>query len=516
MHGLAVYVKERLPFARDLSLENSADSYLYFRLALLHSVSNFFFLYRSPSALSTVFDSISSNIDEVLSINPSANVFVFGDFNVHHKDWLTNSSRTDRPGELCYNFSTSNDLTQMVDFPTRIPDCDSHSPALLDLFLSSDASICSTMAFPPLGNSDHVVDSVSIDFPTKSQQDAPFHRIAYDYSRADWDGLRDHFRDVPWEDIFKLDASAAAREFCEWVQVGIDVYIPHRKYQIESHSSPWFSAACAAAIVHRNHFFRLYQREKSSDSTVKFRHASNRCKSVLEAAKLTYANKTKESITSQKLGSRDFLRIANSVLNKGKSAIPPLFNGPEVLSSASDKAKLFAENFSLNSNLNDSGVSLPVFPSRTNLKLRDVSVTPTMVREVVMNLDLSKASGPDCIPVVVLKNCEPELSYILAELFNKRLKESCFPDCWKVSSVVPVFKNVGERSTAKNYRPVSLLSVVSKVFEKLVNNRIVDHLEKCGHFSDFQYGFRSSRSTADLLTVVSDRIARTFNRSGAT
>ena len=322
MHGLAVYVKEGLPFARDLSLENSADFYLCFRLALLHSVSYFFFLYRSPSSsLCTVFDSISSNVDEVVSINPSANVFVFGDFNIHHKDWLTYSGRTD---------------------------------------------------------------------------------------------------------------------------------------------------------------------------------------------------KTKESITSQKLGSRDFWRIANSVLNKSKSAIPPLFNGPEVLSSASDKAKLFAKNFSKNSNLDDSGISLPVFPSRTNLKLHNISITPKMVKKVIMNLDSSKASGPDCIPVLVLKNCEPELSYILAKLFNKCLKESCFPDCWKVSSVVPVFKNVGERSTAKNYRPVSLLSVVSKVFEKLVNNRIVDHLEKCGLFSDFQYGFRSSRLTADLLTVVSDRIARAFNRSGAT
>ena len=225
-----------------------------------------------------------------------------------------------------------------------------------------------------------------------------------------------------------------------------------------------------------------------------------------------------ESITSQKLGSRDLAlwRIANSVLNKGKSAIPPLFKGPELLPSESDNAKLFAKIFSLNSNLDDSGVSLAVLPSRTNLKLHNISVTPKMVRKVVMNLDLSKASGPDCISVVVLKNWEPELSYILAELFNKCLKESCFPDCWKVSSVVPVFKNVGERSTAKNYRPVSLLSVVSKAFEKIVNNRIVDHLEKCGLFSDFQYGFRSSRSTADLLTVVSDRIARAFNRSGAT
>ena len=101
MHGLAVYVKEGLPFARDLSLESSADSYLCFRLALLHSVSYFFFLYRSPSSLCTVFDSISSNIDEVLSINPSANVFIFGNFKVHHKDWLTYSGGTEWPGELC-------------------------------------------------------------------------------------------------------------------------------------------------------------------------------------------------------------------------------------------------------------------------------------------------------------------------------------------------------------------------------------------------------------------------------
>ena len=304
--------------------------------------------------------------------------------------------------------------------------------ALLDLFLSSDASICSTMAFPPLGNSDHLVVSVSIDFPSNSQRDVPFHRIAYDYSRADWDGLRDHLRDVSWEDIFKLGASAAANEFCEWVQVGTDVYIPYKKYQVKPHSSPWFSAACAAATLHINHFFHLYQREKSSDSKVKFRQTSNRCKRVLEAAKLAYANKTKEYITSQKLDSCDFWQIANSVLNKGKSAIPPLFNVPEVLPSASDKVKLFAENFSVNSNLDDSGISLPVFPSRTNLKLHNISITPKMVRNIVINLDLSKLSGPDCIPVVVLKNSEPELSYILAELFNKGLTGCCFPDCWKV------------------------------------------------------------------------------------
>ena len=117
-----------------------------------------------------------------------------------------------------------------------------------------------------------------------------------------------------------------------------------------------------------------------------------------------------ESITSQKLGSQEFWRIANCVLNNSQSAIPPLFNGPEVLSSASDKAKLFAKNFSKYSNLDDLGISLPIFLSRTNLKLHSISVTPKMVKPVITNLDLSKASSLYCIPVVVLKNCEPELS----------------------------------------------------------------------------------------------------------
>ena len=178
--------------------------------------------------------------------------------------------------------------------------------------------------------------------------------------------------DVPWEDTFKLGASAATSENSEWVQVGIDVNIPHRKYHAKRHSCPWFSAACAAAIVHRNHFFCLHQQNKS-DSKLNFRQAGNHCKNVFEAAKLAYATKTKEHM---------LLKLYHCSLR--------------------------------------------------NLALR---------------------TFPDC-----------------------------FPDCWKVSLVVPVFKNVGESSTAKNYHPVSLLSVVSKVFEKLVNNRINDHLEKCGLF----------------------------------
>ena len=181
MHGFAVSVKEGLPFARVSSLKNSGNSYLCSRLALLHSMCYFFFLCWSPSS------------------------------------------------SLC----TFIRLTQIDNFSTRISDYDSQSPALLDFFPSSEASICPTMAFPLLGNSEHIIALVSIDFPSNLQRDALF-RIAYDYSRAYWDSRLGHSRDILWEDIFKLSASAVGGKFCKYVQVGIDAYIPHRKYHVFS------------------------------------------------------------------------------------------------------------------------------------------------------------------------------------------------------------------------------------------------------------------------------------------
>ena len=158
----------------------------------------------------------------------------------------------------------------MVIFPTQIADCDSHSPAVLDLFISSNTGICSTMAFPPLRNSDHdhVVVSVSIGFPSYSQRNALFHCIACDYSHADWDGLHDHLRDVWWEDIFKLCASTAATEFCEWVQVGINDISLIRS----------ITSRLTHILGLQQQVFCFYQKDKSSESKVKFRQASNRCK----------------------------------------------------------------------------------------------------------------------------------------------------------------------------------------------------------------------------------------------
>ena len=259
----------------------------------------------------------------------------------------------------------------MVNFSTWIPDCDPHSSALLDLFISSDASICSKMAFPPLGSSDQVVVSVSIDFPTYSRQGALFHRIAYDYSRVDWDGLCDHFRDVPWQIslnsvlllLLLLNFVSGFRFELMYISLIESIWSsltrPHG-FQLLVLLPQFIQIIFFVCTKTRN----LLNPKESSDKLVIV------AKGFMKLPNLHILIK-QESISSQKL-SQNFWRIASGVLNNGTSVIPPLFNRREVLCSASDKAKLFAVNFSKKSNIYHSSIYLPVFPSRTTLKQQNL------------------------------------------------------------------------------------------------------------------------------------------------
>ena len=127
-----------------------------------------------------------------------------------------------------------------------------------------------------------------------------------------------------------------------------------------------------------------------------------------------------------------------------------------------------------------------------------------MVSRAIYYLDASKATGPDRVPAIVRKMCSPELSPVLAKLYNKCLAESCFPSCWKSSSVVQVFKNI------------SLLPIISKIIESFINDSLTKHLDITGLFSDLQYGFHAFRSTADIMTVFNERIYNSLDTGGET
>ena len=126
----------------------------------------------------------------------------------------------------------SQDLTQKVSFPRCIPDRAHHNPYLLDLFLCSNLVKCSVSPHPSLGTSDHLVTSVDFDFMVKSTNEHPYHHNVYSFNKADWDCFRDYLQDVPWLGIFRHNVNKAGKEISDWIQIGIDCFIPHRKYQL--------------------------------------------------------------------------------------------------------------------------------------------------------------------------------------------------------------------------------------------------------------------------------------------
>ena len=230
---------------------------------------------------------------------------------------------------------------------------------IIYIFLTYSFVLILTLAsHPPLGESDHMVVSVDVKFVVKSTNEHPYHRTVYSYSKADWDGLRDHLRDVPWLDIFKHDTTYVAKEITEWVEIGIDCCIPHRNIQLKPHSSPCFTP-CAVAIAHRNHYFHQDHRNATPDNKKLFCDSPNHRKKVL---------------------------------NRGTSTIP-LFNDPEVLPTSTDKVNLFARNLSCNSTLNDGTQQLPNFLSRTEQRLSSNNITAKMVSRAIHDLDASKATG---------------------------------------------------------------------------------------------------------------------------
>ena len=513
-HGLCLYIHSSLTAQRCPQFEDSNHEFISLRLILPSSSKIVFFIYRSPSANSNIFSVISDQIDKALIAHPNTEIVVAGDFNIHHNEWLTHSTFTDAPGIAAFNLSISHNLTQLINFPTRIPDRQGDKSNTLDLFLTSHPDHYNISCVSPLGSSDHVVvnctqTTTSVTQPKHIVQ----HRICH-YKSADWEGLNKHLSTQTWKSIITADIDNSVSKLTHTIQTAMANFIPNKKFIRKSNSAPWFNQACKTAISQRNHYFHMYKSEPTEENRKAFEQARSTSQRIIRQAKSSYAELFQDKISQCKVGDKTFWKLTNQIQkSKHKSAIPSLVEGNQVLTDGKDKANLLCSLFANISTLDDQGEEPPRFSERTEKKLPQIRIFPKCVRRALQKLDISKAAGPDGIPAIVLKQCSRSLAAPLSRLFNFSLKSGHFPNVWKEARVQPAFKK-GDHSCPSNYRPISLLPIMSKVFESLVNNRIVHHLESNQLLCDAQYGFRSQRSTADLLSLASDMWSKSLDDWG--
>ena len=510
--GVCVYVSDGICYLRLRDLEVKDFSVLWVLVDTGTQKIIYANVYRSHSGdreTTRLTEYLSDAADKAQQRYPSAQLVFLGDFNAHHGEWLYPYQDTDHAGRETYKFSMTYGLSQLVHEPTRIPDVAGHTAYCLDLLLTTDPDRHSVSVFPPLGTSDHcLVKSVSQYSPTDSSPKGS--RRVWRYKSADWDEMRHFFASYPWRQVCfsSNDPTCCADAVSSVILQGMEYFIPFADISLETKARPWFTAECFRAKKLKYQAYLAWadaRRRKAVDlHTLKkaYNTAAKSCKKVIRRARFDHIGRIGDKLASYPSGSKAFWSLAKSVeSNFCRPSLPPLRRSDGTLAhTAKEKADLFANLFAENSRL-DSTNNLPPQIPPFGPKMGPIHIHQKEVLKCMLKLDVNKASGPDGIPAIVLKHCAAELSPILTRLFRLSLEIGKVPKSWKLANVQPVPKK-GSRADPANYRPVAITSIICKIMERVLNNRLLAYLEANELLSDGQYGFRSGRSTGDLLVYA--------------
>jgi len=505
--GLCIFIKSNIACKHlsDLDISDSRFQSSWIKVSSPDSSKFICTIYRSPndSQTSSHFLKLSQQIEAILSDNPHSEICLLGDFNCHNSSWLSHSFSTDAAGREIYDFSILNSLSQLVNSPTRVPDRSSDRPQTLDLFLTSHPSNYSSVSVaPPIGNSDH--NLISLEHSISSSCSNSGKRTIWKFGEADWEGLRNFFSSLIWNDIISWsDVNKCSSQITEFIMCGMELYIPHKTVCAKPNNPRWFSAECKSAVAAKNKAYQAYKQSRSAQSREHYIIARNNCNDVVRNSKSDFIKSIANKVCASPSYDKRFWSLAKKIgSNFCSSSFPTLCNvDGNLIASSQEKSEAFAKFFASTSTLPPSDLSHPGLSFQANI-ISDVKITTRKVRKAFFNIDTCKAVGPDNISPIVLKKCYLELSPVFSRLFRLSLKAGVFPTVWKTAHVVPIHKK-GDRSCVSNYRPISITSCISKVFESIINEHVLDHIEKNNLISDSQYGFRKARSTGDLLTYAS-------------
>lgn len=483
--GITVYVQNDIKCSLFDAVGQSGES-LWLSLQLRSASVTFGTIYF-PSPSNSDIETLDIFLNS-LSAEAHRNVILCGDFNIDHMPNVTSSLRTKL--EAC---TQSHGLTQLVTKPTRITPT---SKTLIDLVYTSDPSIVVTSDVEcPLGKSDHHIVTVTFDYrrPIKSVPS----REVWRYNRADWLSINNAINQLPKSFYNSTNVNEAWDELYKFYMDTIKSHIPRCKIRSQR-NTPWLNKELKKLISKKNRYYKKSKRTGCQRLWMKYKQIRNNLVSELRKAKKDYLdNALSDNLNPQ----RGWAAIRQ--FTKAFDSYPSVLNHNSISAENNiDKSNLF-NNYFGSCFVSDSAAS-PAASYDISSTLDIWTIIPSEVVKVLKGLKNKSSSGPDGISSIMLKNTADSLACPLSFLFNLSLRTSSVPSAWKVSNVVPLHKK-GDRCNVSNYRPISLQPIVSKVMERLIHARLMEHLSDNNILSPHQYGFRPQFSTGEaLLSVTGD------------
>ena len=498
--GIAVYCLEGIAIYHNSDQDPAEFELMWFTIALKTQKLLCAAVYRPPCANSDVINYLDSATLPKLAEYSAQSVILLGDFNVHHEDWL-GSHNTDTAGRRALEMANSLGLAQIVKEPTR-------EDQILDLVLTDLAA--STSTFAAIGTSDHNPVLVKLDIPVS--RDKPYRRKVWRYDKADYWGMRGHLSSVDWNQALLTDPDTACSNFTDIVCEAMDIYIPSKEVLRKTGDKAWFDDDCRKKANRKRRLYKKMRQDDCETNRNRFKKARMEYNKAEKKAKKQHDIKIKKELSDGSLSSKEWWSKVNTMSgNKTKADVPVLKNEDQVLTTAKEKAEIFCQTFAKKCHLDDACDPAPDSHNNSHHSIDKIAFRPKDVRRILKKLNVDKANGPDEIPTRVLRECSAELARPLSCLFKLCFMQGVFPQQWKSASVIPIHKR-NSKSDPTMYRPISLLSNISKVMETIVQMQLLSYLLKNNLLSDRQFGFRPHHSTADVLTILSQHWSNALDR----
>ena len=484
--GVAVYIANHLSFRRCQGYEFDDLETLWLKIHSKHSIFLLCTCYRPPDEGRDFWLNLQDSLD-LAKQSGFNNLIITGDLN---------ADPNTPNGTHLHNFCEGNNLTTHITEPTRITE---HTATILDQFLTNiPDQVIETQILSPISTCDHCPITIELTFQTMKPR--PFARLIWNYNDADEEGFRAELKALNWDECFVENKIDGAVE--KWTSSFINTarqFIPNRVVTIRPQSKPFFTGSLRRLLRKKRRSHKLAKTYNTPFYWDKFKQIRNRYNDELRTAKSTYEAKLSTDLkNSNNVSPKKWWKIAKSFLKSPKkSSYPPLYHDNSDITDNKDKAKKFNDFFLSHSDINVQNIKLP----EQNLPdgpMNLIHITDKDVQDQLKCIDPGKASGPDGIGSKMLKIAGDSIVPSLTRLFNLSLTLQQFPTSWKKANVTPIFKKE-DPSDVNNYRPISLLSCLSKLFEKIVFKYIFNFLRDNNKISLKQSGFMPGDSTVYQL-----------------
>ena len=513
--GVALYVHKSLPVQRLASIELGEEEWIWAKI----KTHNFELLINCtylPPNLTT--DRLQTFIDNFTEANCRAHahaptaIISLGDFN--SGNIYLDEKRTQHSGITMFDHKLNDtaqilDLSQVINEPTRVTN---NTENLRDLIFTSNKNIVlNSGVLSSFGKLDHFPIFIELELVP------PIHNITesfisiWDYHNMDSTLLTNILINTNWTSIMNTDINTATSNFIATLNNAATAAIPKKRIKQKRKDKAWITAELKRNIRKRDRLFKLAKEAQSDQNWARWRYQRNAVTTMNRRLKDEYIQGQVQKLLMHKHNPYKYHQTLKTITGRRRDDIIPPLLGPngEVVTDDLDKATLLIDYFAAQSTLRvpdnhelpSETTNNPPVPS-----LEHITTTEHEVLRILNSLDINKSTGPDGLPTKFLKLTALLIAKPLSQLFNKSLSHGIYPQQFKEANVKPIFKNKGSPSDPTCYRPISILSVLSKVFEKIVYKNIYEHITSNALLSDKQSGYRKNHSTELQLHYLTHKL----------